>query len=122
MSDASIWQQLHGEVYVPLNKIATDLNTKFETWTIVYNTTEDTLTYVLYYNDILPAAGQDTVTLLTNIASPEAMTRDQAAAMAGGFVIDVIAEAVQTEHVGDTAPAAFATVGKNIDAGNFTIS
>ena len=122
VSDASIWQQLHGEVYVPLNKIATDLNAKFETWSIEYNTTEDTLTYVLYFEDILPAAGQDTVTLFTNIAIPEAMTRDQAAAMAGGFVIAVKAEAVQTEHVGDTAAEAFETVNMAIAAGNSTIS
>ena len=123
VSDASIWQQLHGETYVPLNKIATDLNAKFETWSIVYNTTEDTLTYVLYYDGILlPEATKDIVTLFTNIEIPTAMTRYQAAAMAGGFVISVEAEAVQTEHVGDTAPKAFETVGMAIAAGNSTIS
>ena len=123
VSDASIWQQLHGETYVPLNKIATDLNDKFDTWSIVYNTTEDTLTYVLYFDGILlPEATKDIVTLFTNIEIPTAMTRDQAAAMAGGFVINVKADAVQTEHVGDTAPEAFATVGMAIAAGNSTIS
>ena len=123
VSDAHIWQQLHGETYVPLNKIATDLNAKFETWSIVYNTTEDTLTYVLYFDGILlPEATKDIVTLFTNIEIPTAMTRDQAAAMAGGFVISVEAEAVQTEHVGDTAPKAFETVGMAIAAGNSTIS
>ena len=122
VSDAHIWQQLHGETYVPLNKIATDLNAKFETWSIVYNTTEDTLTYVLYFSEILPAEGQDIATLFTNIEIPTAMTRDQAAAMAGGFVIAVKAEAVQTEHVGDTAAEAFEAVNMAIAAGNSTIS
>ena len=98
VSDAHIWQQLHGEVYGPLNKIATDLNAKFETWSIVYNTTEDTLTYVLYFDGILlPEATKDIVTLFTNIEIPTAMTRDQAAAMAE-------------------------TVGMAIAAGNSTIS
>jgi len=121
VSDAHIWQQLHGEVYIPLNKIATDLNASFQTWSIEYNADEDKLTYVLYYNAILPAEGQDTVTLFTNIAIPEALTREQAAAMAGGFVMDVVAEAVQTEHVGDNAAKAFETVGLAIAQGNSTI-
>ena len=121
VSDAHIWQQLHGETYVPLNKIATDLNTKFETWSIEFNADKDELTYVLYFSEILPAEGQDIATLFTNIAIPEAMDRYQAAEMAGGFVINVVAEAVQTEHVGTKASEAFATVGMAIDAGNSTI-
>ena len=68
VSDAHIWQQLHGEAYVPLNKIATDLNTKFETWSIEYNADKDELTYVLYFNEKLPfEAGKDIATLFTNI-------------------------------------------------------
>ena len=47
VSDANIWQQLHGEAYVPLNKIATDLNANFETYSIVYDMKANTLTYVL---------------------------------------------------------------------------
>ena len=122
VSDAHIWQQLHGETYVPLNKIATDLNTKFETWSIEYNADKDELTYVLYFSEILPAEGQDIATLFTNIAIPEAMDRYQAAEMAGGFVINVKADAVQTKNVGTKASEAFATVGMAIDAGNSTVA
>lgn len=121
VSDAHIWQQINGEAYVPLNKIATDLNTSFQTWSIEFNADEDTLTYVLYYDAILPAEGTDVVTLFTNIAIPEAMDRYQAAEMDGGFLVNVIAEAVQTENVGDTAPDAFATVGMAKPLGNSTI-
>ena len=125
VSDAHIWQQLHGTLYVPLEKIATDLNDKFETWNISYNDIADTLTYVLYYDSILPfettQTTKDIVTLFTNIAIPEALTREQAAAMAGGFVINVKAEAVQTEHVGDTAPEAFETVGMGIEKGDNSV-
>lgn len=121
VSDASIWQQLNGDVYVPLNKIATDLNTKFQTWSITYNADEDELTYVLYFDEILPAEGADIVTLFTNIHISEDMTREQAAKMAGGFVINVVAEAVQTEHVGNSASEAFETVGKKREAGNSTV-
>ena len=123
VSDAHIWQQLHGTIYVPLNKIATDLSNKFQDWSIEYNADADTLTYVLYFNEILPAEeGKDIATLFTNIAIPKALDRDQAAAMAGGFVIKVVAEAVQTEHVGANAAEAFATVGMAIEAGNRTIN
>ena len=118
VSDASIWQQLHGTLYVPLEKIATDLNENFETWNIAFDEIADTLTYVLYFNDKLPATGADTVTLFTNIEIPEAMDRNQAAEMAGGFVINVVAQAVQTKNVGDTAPEAFETVGMGIEKGN----
>ena len=121
VSDAHIWQQLHGTVYVSLDKIATDLNGKFKTWSIEYNADKDELTYVLYFDEILPAEGQDIVTLFTNIAIPEVMNRYQAAEMAGGFVINVVAEAVQTKHVGDNAAKAFETVGMAIEAGNSTI-
>ena len=118
VTDASIWQQLHGTLYVPLDKIATDLNENFETWNIAFDEIADTLTYVLYFNDKLPATGADTVTLFTNIEIPEAMDRYQAAEMDGGFVIKVVAEAVQTKNVGDTAPEAFETVGMGIEKGN----
>jgi predicted ribosomally synthesized peptide with SipW-like signal peptide len=120
VSDAHIWQELHGEIYVPLNKIATDLSSEFQPWSIEYDAEANTLTYVLYYNHIL--AVDEVVNLFTNVAIPEEMDRYQAAEMAGGFQIGVVAEAVQTEHVGANAAEAFATVGKAIEAGNRTIN
>ena len=120
VSDAHIWQELHGEVYVPLNKIATDLSSEFQPWSIEYDAEANTLTYVLYYDHIL--AVDEVVNLFTNVAIPEEMDLYQAAEMAGGFQIGVVAEAVQTEHVGANAAEAFATVGKAIEAGNRTIN
>lgn len=119
VSDAHIWQQIFGEVYVPLNKIATDLNADFQAWSTVYDMEADTLTYVLYYQNILAVDG--IATLFTNVAIPEELDRDQAAAMAGGFQITVTADAVQTKNVGDNAAAAFETVGMAVEAGNITI-
>ena len=119
VSDAHIWQELHGEIYVPLNKIATDLSSEFQPWSIEYDAEANTLIYVLYYDHIL--AVDEVVNLFTNVAIPEEMDRYQAAEMAGGFQIGVVAEAVQTEHVGANAAEAFATVGKAIEAGNRTI-
>ena len=120
VTDAHIWQAIHGEVYVPLNKIATDLNANFETWSIVYDADKDTLTYVLYYNAILPFEGEDVVNVFTNVAIPEELDRYQAAEMVGGFSINVVAEAVQTKNVGNNAPEAFETVNMAVEAGNFT--
>lgn len=120
VSDAHIWQELHGEVYVPLNKIATDLSSDFQPWSIEYDAEADTLTYVLYYNYILDV--DKVVNLFTNVHIPEEMDRDQGAEMAGGFNINVVAQAVQTENVGANAAEAFKTVGMEIEPGNRTIN
>ena len=53
VSDAHVWQELNGVVYVPLNAIATDLNAEYVVDRTVYNADDDTLTYVLYYKNIL---------------------------------------------------------------------
>lgn len=64
----------------------------------------DTITYVLYYNGILDGAdegdGINNITVFTGIQIPESLTREQAAAFKGGFTIDVVADAVQTENLG----------------------
>lgn len=122
VTDAHVWQKINDEIYVPLNKIADDLNPAFATYRIVYDAKLDTLTYILYYNDILPFEGNDIVTLFTNIHIPETMDREQAAQMAGGFDIKVVAEAVQTKNVGVNAVEAFKTVGMAVEAGEYTIN
>ncbi|MBQ6852436.1 MAG: hypothetical protein IJO04_05350 [Oscillospiraceae bacterium] len=92
-------------------------------WTNISKAIEgetDTITYVLYYKDILD--GDDTandgqsgttkdVTLFTHVNIPTTLTQEQAAAFKGNFAIDIKAEAVQTENVGANAFDAFATVG-----------
>jgi len=121
LTDASVWQDIFNTVYVPLNRIATDLNPDFVGYRVVYNADKDTLTYVLYYNAILPYENGDVVTLFTNVHIPEAMDRYQAAALSGNFDINVYAEAVQTEHVGDNAVQAFVTVGRGVESEEVTI-
>ncbi len=118
VSDAHIWQDIFNEIYVPLDMIATDVNSAFESWSVEWDADTDELIYVLYYNDIL--AVDQVVTLFTNVAIPEELNRDQAAEMAGGFQINVLAEAVQTENVGDTAPEAFATVGMAVKSDEYS--
>lgn len=122
VSDASVWQAVFGTVYVPLTEIATDLSDDFTLWSVVYNADEDALIYVLYYDEILPAEGEDIANLFTNIHIPEAMDRFQAAELAGSFDITVVADAVQTKNVGANAPEAFATVGMEVDEGNYTVA
>ena len=118
VTNADIWQAIYGVHYVPLNMIATDLSTEFQQWSIECDEVENTLTYVLYYNAILPYEGEDTVTLFTNVHIPEELTREQADKMEGGFQIAVTADAVQTRNVGNNAAEAFATVGMHIEPGN----
>ena len=120
VTDAMVWQDIFDTIYVPLDAIATDLNSAFTGYRTVFNADDNTLTYVLYYNAVLPYENGDVVTLFTNVHIPEAMDRYQAAAVAGQFDITVLAEAVQTEHVGDNAVAAFATVGMAVEPGEYT--
>ncbi len=123
VTEAHIWQEIFGEIYVPLEKIATDLSADFMPWSIEFNADEDTLTYVLYYNaDDGILEPDEYANLFTNVHIPEALDRDQAAEMDGGFKITVVAEAVQTENVGINAVEAFATVGMAIEAGNSLIA
>lgn len=119
VSDAHLWQELYGEIYVSLDKIADDLSADFQPWSIEYDAEADTLTYVVYYNNILKP--DEVKTLFTNVHIPENLTREQAAKMQD-FTINVVAEAVQTENVGANAAAAFATVGEEIASGNRTIN
>ena len=63
----------------------------------VEDTKENTLTFVYYLNMILtPDASK---ALFTHVVIPEAMTRENAAALEGVFTMDIVAEAVQTENV-----------------------
>lgn len=117
VSDASIWQEVLGEHFVALDKIVNGLNGDFTLWSIVCDERVDTLTYVLYYENTLAPDG--IVNLFKEVAIPEALTREQAAKMDGGFVLNVVADAVQTMNVGANAVEAFATVDRDVPAGNY---
>ena len=116
VSDARFWQDIYGVVFVPLNEIATDLNPAYEGYRVEYNMAADTLTYVLHYNSIL--AVDEISNLFTNVHIPEEMTREQAYAM-GTFSIKIVADAVQTANVGNSAAEAFNTVNMGVASGAY---
>lgn len=115
VTDASVWLDVFGEVYPTLNALA-PVNGLFEEYSIVYNADLDVLTYVYYYTQKL--AVDEVVTMIQQVLIPEELDRYQAAELAGSFSINVFAQAVQTENVGDNAIEAFKTVGMDIPAGN----
>lgn len=89
-------------------------------WDLVNSTMDnsgESIQYVLYLNDVLKAG--DFFSVFTGVEIPEAMTHEHASHFdddgVWGFTIDVKAQAVQTDNVGDNAAEAFATVGMSID-------
>lgn len=75
-----------------------------------------TVTYVFYLEQ--PLKPGETVSLFTNVVIPTQLTQSDLAEVDGSFELRIVAEAVQTENVGDNAVEAFATVeasGQEID-------
>lgn len=122
ISDASVWQDVYGEYVVPLTDIV-DVDTAAlynDEIISFYDADSDSFVYVLYYEEILPHKEDkvdDLLVVFTNVHIPEALTREQAAALtADGFNIKVVADAVQTENVGDNVIEAYKTVGLYTEA------
>lgn len=120
ISDATAWINAVGmdiemaEVFVGFDE------TQWNNISMDANGETDTITYVLYYKDVL-TSGKD-ITLFTDVKIPESLTQAQAAEFDGGFTINVRAQAVQTENVvpegtiaGNEAYAAFKTVGMAVN-------
>lgn len=107
ISDAQAWIDAVGNDYVIENCFK---GFDASVWTNISKSVEnDTLTYVLYYNDTL--AEGEVIELFDEVVIPSSLTQEQAAAFKGGFTINVKAQAVQTENVGNNAYEAFQTVG-----------
>ncbi len=109
VSDASAWMAIIGDDVWNLSnivKIADDYTSNWHSdgsYT-KHDTVADTITYTLYYRDILKAG--ETVTVFEAVKIPADMDQTQAAAFNAGFQITVKAEAVQTENLGiDTTNA-----------------
>ena len=114
ISDAANWINIVG-ADADMEKVFVGYDeAKWNNISKTYDNVADTLTYVLYYNDILKA--DEEIVLFNSVKISEDMTQDQAAAFGGDFTVDVRAQAVQTENVGANAFEAFATVGMAIDA------
>lgn len=114
ISDATAWINAVG-LDIDMNTVFVGFDeTKWDHISKDINGETDTVTYVLYYTDILES--EEDLVLFNAVKVPESLTREQAAAFNGGFAIDVKAQAVQTENVGDNAYEAFATVKMAIEA------
>lgn len=108
ISDAAAWLNAAGQDI----DMSTVFNGFDETkWNHITKTIDsDTITYVLYANEILQP-GQD-ITLFESVTIPQTLTQQQAAAFGtDGFYIDIEAHAVQTGATGADAVTAFTTVG-----------
>lgn len=111
LSDAKAWMEILGAGY--------DLSTIFlghdETlWTRDKGSVEgDNLVYVYYLNQKLEPGEANAVTLFTHVQIPTSLTQQDMAKLAGGFELNIRADAIQTENLGegvDTAKEAFAVV------------
>lgn len=113
VSNADAWQKLFGKSggeVVPLTDIVGGLDTTIWNPTGAnWDEENNEFYYVLYYTGKL--APDANITVFENVKIPNTMTVEDAAAFAGGFSVKVVAQAVQTENVGDTPYDAFQTVG-----------
>ena len=122
ISDAEAWINAMGEDF---NASTLFGNFDASKWTHIWNNLSEAtempenLIFVLYYKEVLGV--NESVVVFTDVNIPTTLTQEQAAAFAGGFTIDVKAQAVQTKNVvpegtaaEDAAWAAFRTVGMNI--------
>ena len=111
VTDARAWMNVLGVNDVPaISAIVEGYDS--DMWspkTGVYDADHNKFVYTLYYTDEL--AADQTINVFDSVKIPESMTKEDAARFNGGFDIDVVADAVQTENVGATAAEAFATVG-----------
>ena len=136
VSDASAWRAVLGDNsnILPSSKIFDGIDTtnwRESAADSAYNDdpNENTITYVFYYNAILPGTGKKsdvadrtTTDIFQKVKVPASMTQTQAALFDNEFKVTVKAQAVQTENVIDAssgviatdAKAAFAQVGMSI--------
>lgn len=121
VTGASVWQEVYGETFFALGNIATDLNPDFVVDRTVYDADADSITYTLYYNNVLES--EKIVTLFTKVEISEDLDQEQAAKLVENkFNINVTAQAVQTENVGNNAIEAFTTVEWYEPAGFYIIA
>lgn len=107
LSDGKAWLEVLGTGY--------DLDSIFighdeSKWTRSVGTiVDDEIIYVYYLNEKL--APEATAELFTNVVIPTHLTQEDMAKLGGGFELNIRADAIQTENLGegvDTAAKAFA--------------
>lgn len=116
ITGASVWQDVYDAYVVPLEDIVKTLDTAalYEVaagkyYFSYYDAANDAFVYELYYKDSI-AKGEEIIVFDT-VNITENLDRYQAAEIAGKFEIVVVADAVQTENVGQNVYEAFETVG-----------
>jgi len=119
ISDKAVWKSIVESTGADFNTY--DVRQHFvgfdsSKWDLVNSTMDhsgESIQYVLYLGDILKSG--ESFSVFTGIKIPEAMTQEYASHFDDdgiwGFTIDVKAQAVQTQNVGDSAFEAFKTVG-----------
>lgn len=110
VTGASVWQDVYGKRLVPLTEIVQGVDeSAIHTMVSYYDAANDAFVYELYYDKAI-AAGQEIIVFET-VTINSALDRFQAAELSGQFSINVVADAVQVENVGDNVYEAFNTVG-----------
>lgn len=121
ISDATAWIHAVGQDIAIENLFVGFDAAKWNHISKAIDNTTDTITYVLYYNDILDGSddndGGATINLFNAVKIPTSLDQADVAEFDGNFTVNVKAEAVQTENVvpantaaADAAWAAFQTV------------
>ena len=87
-----------------LAKIFGEFNDKWDREEITPDTTNNTLTYVYYLNDVLKPG--ETSTIFKTVTIPAEFTVANMETLRE-FELNIVAEAIQSEHTGDTAQEAF---------------
>jgi|GEM_PF-2911761 len=106
VSSAQEWQAAcaaHG--IEDLTNIFGNFNTLWDREEITPDTTNNTLTYVYYLNDILEPG--ESSTIFETVTIPAEFTVADMSTLKE-FDLTIVAEAIQSEHTGDTAQEAFA--------------
>ena len=110
VTGASVWQDVYGKRLVPLTEIVQGVDeSAIHTMVSYYDAANDAFVYELYYDKAI-AAGQEIIVFET-VTINSALDRFQAAELSGQFSINVVADAVQVNNVGDNVYEAFNTVG-----------
>lgn len=110
VSHASVWQEAYAAEMVPVTEFV-DVNLD-EIDGIASTIENGSFVYYLYYTGKLAVGGQKEIFKHAYIC--EYLDRDQAVTLSNDFNIKVVAEAVQTAHVGENAYEAFKTVGMEV--------
>lgn len=109
ISDAAVWQSALGNDFNDATLLSLFGGFDPAKWDhVTTEVTDGKIRVVLYAVDVLKS--DNDITVFQSVTVPAALTQEHAAALGGGFTIDVKAQAVQTENVGNNAYDAFQTV------------